>query len=273
MTGNLWRLVLSPPAEGAVNMAIDHALLESVAEGASPPTLRLYAWDPPCLSLGYAQPAEDVDPHALAQRGWTWVRRPTGGRAILHTDELTYAVVGPEGHPDLAGGVLASYRRLSQGLLAGLRRLGLPASVQAQADLPEGLKHNPACFEVPSTYEITVDGRKLIGSAQVRRRRAVLQHGAIPLEGDIGRIALVLNLGHPEARQKAALRVRQRATTVSAVLGRPVSWQEAAEALAEGFREALGWDLMRGALTDAERARVEALLRKVYRTPAWNARA
>lgn len=273
MTSNTWRLVLSPPADGALNMAIDEALLRGVAEGTSPPTLRLYAWEPPCLSLGYAQPVADIDLQALAEHGWTWVRRPTGGRAILHTDELTYAVVGPEGHPDLAGGVLASYRRLSQGLLAGLRRLGLPATVQAQADLPQELRQNPVCFEVPSAYEITVNGRKLIGSAQVRRRHAVLQHGAIPLEGDIGRIALALNLGDAEARQRAAARVRQRATTVSAILGRPVSWEEAAEALVQGFQEALGWDLVPGELSDAERARAQELLDGVYRAPAWNARA
>jgi lipoate-protein ligase A len=93
-------------------MAVDEAILESVAVGTSPATLRLYDWSPACLSLGYAQDAEDVDLERLRARGWDLVRRPTGGRAILHADEITYAVIGPASDPRFAGGILDSYRRL-----------------------------------------------------------------------------------------------------------------------------------------------------------------
>src|SRR5512140_660191 len=102
----LWRVVRTPAAPGAWNMAVDEAILEFAARGAVLPTLRLYAWDPPCLSLGYAQPSSDVDLETLRRRGWDLVRRPTGGRAILHTNELTYSVSGPQHEPRLAGGVL-----------------------------------------------------------------------------------------------------------------------------------------------------------------------
>ncbi len=151
-----WRVIYSPPASGAWNMAVDEAILEGVANGKSPPTLRLYAWDPPCLSLGYAQPISDVDLQALKSHGWQLVRRPTGGRAILHTDELTYSIIGRQDDPRLAGSVVESYQRLSQALLRALQSLGIPAIAEANPALPAGSDpKGPVCFEVPSTYEIT----------------------------------------------------------------------------------------------------------------------
>src|SRR4030065_446734 len=108
-----WRLIQTIPAPGAWNMAVDEAILVAAGSGAVPPTLRLYAWDPPCLSLGYAQPYADVDVPRLFERGWQVVRRPTGGRAILHTDELTYSVCGPGSEPRPAGSGLESYPKLS----------------------------------------------------------------------------------------------------------------------------------------------------------------
>ncbi len=99
---------------GAWNMAVDELILEHIGRGASLPTLRLYSWQPPCLSLGHAQPFADVDVHRLEERGWEVVRRPTGGRAILHTDELTYSVIAPTDEPRVAGSILESYNRLAQ---------------------------------------------------------------------------------------------------------------------------------------------------------------
>src|SRR5512133_1650859 len=102
-TAATWRLIRTPAASGPWNMAVDEAILEFAARGEVLPTLRLYAWEPACLSLGYAQPASDVDLEALRSHGWEMVRRPTGGRAILHTDELTYSVSGPQNEPRLTG--------------------------------------------------------------------------------------------------------------------------------------------------------------------------
>jgi len=98
-----WRLINTPPARGAWNMAMDEAIMEHIGRDEVLPTLRLYAWDPPCLSLGHAQSFKDVDTARLASHGWDVVRRMTGGRAILHTDELTYSVTGPANEPRLAG--------------------------------------------------------------------------------------------------------------------------------------------------------------------------
>src|SRR5512136_729890 len=120
-----WRLLLSPASHGAWNMALDEAILEAVGRRESLPTLRLYAWAPPCLSLGYAQPITDVDIPQLQANGWELVRRPTGGRAVLHTDELTYAVMAPPDEPRLAGSLLESYHRLALALVGALDSLSM----------------------------------------------------------------------------------------------------------------------------------------------------
>jgi len=260
--GATWRLIRSPAADGATNMAVDEAILRAVAAGDVPPTLRLYAWDPPCLSLGRGQPVEDVDRGAVAAAGYGLVRRPTGGRAILHIDELTYSIAAPEGEERVAGGVVESYRRLSQGLMRGLALLGV-RGVVAEERLKNRGAEGPVCFEVPSDYEITVGGKKLVGSAQMRARGAVLQHGAVPLTGDIARICPLLR-GHPDPEG-----VRARATTVERALSRPVSWEEAAEALIEGFAEALDLRLDPGDLTEEEQVAARALLAEKYGTAEW----
>ena len=118
MANSIWRLIESDALQGPMNMAIDEALLESVGAGRSLPVLRLYRWSPPCISIGYAQNGADVDHLTLNEHGWDWVRRPTGGRAILHTDELTYSVIAPPDEPRVAGSLLESYRRILSGFTA-----------------------------------------------------------------------------------------------------------------------------------------------------------
>jgi lipoate-protein ligase A len=261
-----WRLIQNTSAPGAWNMAIDEAILEASGSGKVPPTLRLYAWDPPCLSLGYAQPYADVDIPRLHERGWQVVRRPTGGRAILHTDELTYSVCGPGSEPRLSGSVLESYRTLSAGLLAALHLLDIPAESRSSA---LSQSHGPVCFEVPSNYEITVGGRKLIGSAQARRKEGVLQHGTLPLYGDLGRIVQVLVFPDEQARRNAAEKLHTRAATVEEVSTPPISWEQAAEAFASGFSQALNLRLTPSVLTLDERRRAEELMETKYAHAGW----
>lgn len=246
-----WRLIYASPTNGAENMAVDEALLNSVSRGDSPPVLRFYAWEPACLSLGYGQKATDVDLERLHMHGWDIVRRPTGGRAILHTDELTYSLALPIQHPLAAGGVVESYRRISMALLAGLEQLG----AQPAADRRDQPAHTlgPVCFEVPSHYEITINGRKLIGSAQVRRQGGILQHGSLPLSGDIARICDALPFEDHRTREEAKVRVRQRAATLEYALGGYVmSWRQTAEALAEAFAKTFDVVLEEDELTEDE---------------------
>ena len=268
-----WRLIITPPAHGAWNMAVDEAILEATVEGNAPPTLRLYAWQPPCLSLGYAQSVADVDKERLAALGWELVRRPTGGRAILHTDELTYAVIGPQREPRLQGSILESYQRLSKALLGALRLLGLPA--QAHSLLSEnqnGGAKGPVCFEVPSNYEIIVHGKKLVGSAQARKREGVLQHGTLPLWGDLTRITQALCFKDENEREGAAVRLKARATTVEEVLGYRVPWDEAAQAFVSAFEQELALNLKPAGLSQAELARAGELVSVKYGGREWTER-
>ncbi len=254
-------------------MAVDEAVLQGVMDGSSPPTLRLYAWAPPALSLGVNQPFADVDPNRLQARGWDVVRRLTGGRAILHTDELTYAVMAPPNDPRVRGDVLAAYRRLSTALLWALRRLGVPAEWETQRDAYQTQgQHQAVCFQVPAVYEITVAGRKLVGSAQARKIHGVLQHGTLPLRGDITRIVDALAFPDERAREQARAKLANRATTLQALLGREVPWEEAARAVAEGFRHALKVELTPARLTPAERRRAQHLWATKYATQTWTRR-
>jgi lipoate-protein ligase A len=254
-------------------MAVDEAILEAVQQGKQPPTLRLYAWEPACLSIGYAQSIIEVDEAALAKKGWVLVRRPTGGRAILHVDELTYSVIAPDDEPRLAGGVLESYRRLSGALLKSLERMQVPAiGEEKKTDRHVPVSPNPVCFEVPSDYEITVQGKKLVGSAQARRRKTVLQHGSLPLIGDIARITDALIYAEPGQREEAADRVRARAITVEGAIGRQVGWEEAAAAFGQGFAEALAIDFVEGELSAEELVVVEKWLAEKYAAERWTRR-
>jgi len=244
-----WRLIVDGEAGGATNMAVDTAIMTSVVEGASPPTLRFYAWSPPCLSLGRSQSASEVDSSACRAAGIDLVRRPTGGRAILHTDELTYSVA------------------LLQDLLAGLRALGAEVG-QATGQRKPAAELTPVCFETPSDYEITVGGRKLVGSAQWRGRGGVLQHGSLPLYGDLGRIVDYLTFAEAEREQQRRA-VRERAATLQDALGRVAPVAEVVEALAAGFGQALQVTLERGELTERERALAADLRRERYTEPQW----
>jgi lipoate-protein ligase A len=270
-----WRFLITPAADGATNMAIDEAILHAVADGKGRPTLRFYQWAPPCLSLGYNQPHTHVDEAACTRLGYTWVRRPTGGRAILHCDELTYSVIAAGDEPRVAGGIVESYRRLSAGLLAGLRILGA-AVFQAQEEKMVSPQPGAACFDTPSNYEIVVNGKKLIGSAQVRRRGVVLQHGALPLTGDLDRIFACLrtsengSAGADGAYQPGSL--REYAGTLEQALGYLVGFEEAAAALAQGFEYALNLRLEPGELTDYERNLAERLRLTQYASVEWSRR-
>ena len=266
-----WRLLITPPAHGAWNMALDEAILEHIGRGESIPTLRLYAWEPPCLSLGQAQPFADVDMARLKERGWEVVRRATGGRAILHTDELTYSVIAPNEEPRVAGTVLESYNRLAQALLLAVKELELPVEMK-EGRVNNGSVPNPVCFEVPSTYEITVDGKKLIGSAQARKKEGVLQHGSLPLLGDLARICQALAFENEAARETASKRLLERATTVESALGRQVSWEAAAQAFVHAFEAQLGLSFVKGNLSESESKRTEELVKEKYDHPSWTER-
>lgn len=249
-------------------MAVDETIMEAVEQHLSLPCLRLFAWHPPCLSIGYAQTSSDVDLILLSSQGWDWVRRPTGGRAILHTDELTYSVIAPASDPRLSGGVIESYRHLSAALLTALHTLNIPA-ISLPNKQADNLGVGAVCFEVPSNYEITIWGKKIIGSAQARRKNVVLQHGTFPLSGDLSRITWVLAFPDEQTRMDAQISLLSHSITAEQVLGENISWQDAANAFIFGFQVELNLELIPETLSPREISRAEQLLREKYAHSSW----
>jgi len=257
-----WRLLLDPPAAGAWNMAVDEVLLDGAAAGSAPPTLRFYAWAPPCLSLGYFQPFDVVDVAGCLRLGVDVVRRPTGGRAILHDRELTYSVTLPL---RLLGGdraVLPSYHRLSLALERGLNRLGAPVVLAPERAAQPGPDHGPVCFDRPSAHEILLDGRKLVGSAQVRRATAILQHGSILIEPRIDRLLACLWLpdGHDARIQDGVAGLAEVGDFDPAKI---------ASTLADAFAEEFGVRLVPARLRPDEGQAADALVDSKYQAAAW----
>jgi lipoate-protein ligase A len=257
-----WRLLVTEPADGATNMAIDEALWRGRQAGEAPPTLRFFAWAPPTVSLGYGQPLDrHVDLEACRALGVGLVRRPTGGSAIYHDGperELTYSVVATAADLGIGPDLLETYRWIGAALLRGLRALGAPAAL-----VPERPPDGPVpafCFARTGVFEIEVGGRKLVGSAQRRQGDAFLQHGAVLLGVDAPRLRAVF----PTTRDPLAT-----LTTLETAIGRRPSFDEVAAALTDAFEHEHGLDLRPGGLSSEETERVAALVSDRYASPAW----
>jgi len=227
VTHRAWQLIVEPGGRsGAENMAVDHSLLRAAQEGAA--FLRLYGWAPPCLSFGRNEPATTrYDRSEIERLGLAAVRRPTGGRAVWHEAEVTYAVAGPA---DLFGSLKEAYIRIHAVLAAALRSMGVAADL---AQRPGGRAAGPgagACFAAPVGGEVVVAGRKLVGSAQVREGGAFLQHGSILLEDAQDVVARVTRGPAPSTA----------ATSLAAALGREARFAEVADAIVREARSALG---------------------------------
>jgi lipoate-protein ligase A len=258
-----FRLLVTEPLDGALNMALDEALLQGRLADTAPPTLRFFAWRPATISLGYGQPLDHrIDLSAAAALGIGLVRRPTGGSAILHEGpelELTYSVTAREGDFDGASDLLETYRWIGAALAAGINRLGAPvAMVPVQPSDPATM---PAfCFARTGSYELEVGGLKVVGSAQRRQGAGFLQHGAVMLGAAPDRLRRVF----PTERDPLA-----GMTTLEAVVGRRPSFDETMTALAEGFRRVHRLDLTPGGLAAEELQLAESLARDKYGADRW----
>ena len=264
-TSDSWRLLVDAAAGGAWNMAVDEVLLDGVAAGTTPPTLRFYQWMPPCLSLGYFQPFDVVDVDGCRALGIEVVRRPTGGRAILHDRELTYSVALPASLLGHDGGVLPSYYRLSLALQDGLSGLGVPATLAPESVGSSG-QHGPVCFDRPSAHEILLNGRKLVGSAQMRRGGGLLQHGSILIEPRIDKLTACLRL--PDGTNSRSI---DTGVAGLAELGVTDATQIAAT-IAAAFARSFGVNLVEATLGPAEKVAAKALARSKYQSAGWTER-
>ncbi|MDM8526807.1 lipoate--protein ligase family protein [Anaerolineales bacterium HSG24] len=268
-----WRLLVTPPLNGATNMAIDEAILYALAAQQTQPTLRFYQWQPACLSLGYNQKWAEVNQTECVIKGVTWTRRATGGKAIFHTDELTYSLITHKDDPRIAGGILKSYRVLSQALLQGLRRLGVDAHQAEKRAQPrtQADRKSPVCFDTPAQYELIWQGKKLVGSAQLRRKNIVLQHGSLPLHGNLKRILDLLHLS-TEERQRQEQILLQRATTLEHAAGHIIPFEAVKAAFIVSFAEQFDLTFVESDLNATEESLTEQLWANQYANDAWNKR-
>jgi lipoate-protein ligase A len=257
----------------AWNMAVDEVLLENcrayLASGApvgdTPFVFRLYAWSPAALTVGRNQSAgRDVFIERLSGEGVDLCRRLTGGRAVLHDREITYSITGAGAI--LGGSIEESYRRISDGLAAGLRRLGAPVEFAP----PSGRAYvsQPSCFATSSVWELSIGGRKVAGSAQCREGGAVLQHGSILLRSPGERLASLLKVRASGDGPNGGGTSADHAVGLCEVLGREVSYDEASNALRAGIEEVFG-PLAEEPLSEAERGRAEEIHVNRYGSSEW----
>jgi lipoate-protein ligase A len=249
-------------------MAVDEAVFRAYLCGEAPPTLRFYGWQTPAVSLGHFQDAQrEIDRAACRRLGIAVVRRPTGGRAVLHEDELTYAVIAGSAVPQFPADIEGTYLQISRCLQAALQEIGIAAEMKAEprpADEPP----DAACFAVPSRYELLVEGRKICGSAQMRSQGAFLQHGALLLRFDPGRTCAVLRpQGDPERQGR---RLKAAVTAVAEHIARDVDGKALSRIVAGACERLLGIRLSEGELTEAEQALRDRLIGAKYGRDRWN---
>lgn len=235
-----WRWITDGHLSAERNMEVDAGLLDDCGQGRIPPTVRLYGWSEPAITVGYSQKAEDeLDIERCRQLGIAVVRRPTGGRALLHHRELTYAVVAPVSLPPFDRGLKATFGAISEALLSGLQDLGIHAGFSANKQRSD-FARSPACFASLNHCEITVDGKKLVGSAQKRTSKAFLQHGSLVLEADHALFTSLLKFDTENERISTLQRLVDSTTTLNQVCNRKVAFEEISAALQGGFKKNLG---------------------------------
>ncbi len=251
--------------DAALNMAIDEAVLLRHLEGHAPPTLRVFRWTQPAISLGRFQQVEhEINLEECERRGVALVRRPTGGRAVYHRDEFTYSFVSSRAY-QIPAGIVAAYAYLAQGLIAALAHLGVPA------ELSEGRvskQPSAACFASSTQADLTSGGFKLIGSAQVWKEDALLQQGSLPIDDRSAEFYELLRFPDEGGRAEALAQYREK-TTPLRTFAPQVAWNEIATAFRAGFHDALRVDFQPGELTTEEWALARQLANEKYSRLTW----
>jgi len=273
----MWRLINTKDNTPAMNMAIDEALLTS-----KKPVLRFYSWKPAGLSLGYFQNTQVINVMRCKELGIDVVRRLTGGNAVLHDKELTYSVVidvskmqsifehvkNPKGvfnESKMPKSVVESYKVISSGLLEGLRNLGLKAVMNSEVS--EGQK-SAVCFNDPSWYEMVVNNKKIVGSAQKRIDGKILQHGAVLIDADVSKYCSLFN----NCSEELILKVKKRMTSINDELKEKVDYSKVALSMRKGFEKALGIEFEESELTEEEKELAVELESNKYSKDVWNLR-
>ncbi|WP_332697977.1 lipoate--protein ligase family protein [Halalkalibacter lacteus] len=277
MMKETWRYIDSGDCSPAYNMALDEALLNWHSKGLIPPTIRFYGWNPATLSIGYFQKVEkEINMDKVREYGLGFVRRPTGGRGVLHDIELTYSVIVSEEYPEMPKTVTEAYRVISEGILEGFKDVGLEAyfSIPRTDEEKSALKNprSAVCFDAPSWYELVVEGRKVAGSAQTRQKGVILQHGSIILDIDEDKLFDLFKYSSDRLRERMQKNFKNKAVAINALRSEPLTMDEAKAAFKRGFENGLNINLEPYMLTKEEEEIVKKIARERYANDEWNFR-
>ncbi|HHY73044.1 MAG TPA: lipoate--protein ligase family protein [Bacillus bacterium] len=277
MKKEVWYFLDSENCTPSFNMACDEALLMWHSEGKIGPTIRFYGWNPPTLSIGYFQTVEkEINLDAVRDQQLGFVRRPTGGRAVLHDMELTYSVIVSEAHPKMPQSVTEAYRVISQGILEGFKELGLDAyfAIPATSGELEELKNprSSVCFDAPSWYELVVEGRKVAGSAQTRQKGVILQHGSILLDIDEKKLFSLFKYKNERMKERMKAAFKNKAVSINQLTDKQVTIKQAKQAFKIGFQKGLEIELEPFILSEGQLNIIKSIEEEKYANDEWNFR-
>lgn len=249
-----WRLLKTEDNAGAVNMAIDKAVLVANSDKKVPPTVRFYTWKPPTISIGYFQSLkEEVNLNKCKEFGIDYVRRITGGGAVFHEEELTYSIVISESHPQIPRNIMKSYSRICGAIIKGLKNMGIES-------------------EYKPINDIITNGKKISGNAQTRKMKTVLQHGTVLTDVDVDKMFSLLKVPNEKIKDKLIADVKDRVTSIKHYLGKRVPFDHVAEAMKKGFEEEFNVELYEGTLTDEESGLSKKFEKECFSSWDWNHR-
>lgn len=266
-----WGFLNSGFHDAATNMAIDEALMEWHGNGKIPPIIRFYGWKKPSLTVGHFQNVhKTIDFSGVEKHGCDFVRRLTGGSAVLHDDELTYSIIVEESHPKIPHTINEAYYVLSQGLLEGYRSLGIETDfAQPQRKSKD---RSAVCFETPAMYEMLVEGKKLSGNAQTRRKGVLLQHGSLPMSFHADMLFDLFQFSSEERRQRQRDKFIDKATSIHALTDDLHTYDSLVPVFLEGFKKSLEIETKEIVLTTEQWEFIEHLRSSKYATEEWNKR-
>lgn len=258
--------------DAATNMAIDEWLLKQHSQGNIKPTIRFYGWERPSLTVGHFQNVErTINLNGIKKHHCDFVRRLTGGSAVLHDDELTYSIVVSEAHPKIPQSINDAYYVLAKGLLEGYKELGIDAdfAVPEQDRLRE---RSAVCFEIPSSYEMIVDGKKISGNAQTRKHGVLLQHGSIPMSFNSEMLFDLFNFSNDSIRKRQREAFIKKATSINEITQKEHTYEQLQNAFEIGLKNSLQIDLEPLKLKEKDWEEINNLANTKYRTDEWNLR-
>ncbi len=248
-------------------MALDEALFQGVASGSSQPTIRFYGWRPPAVSIGYGQAAEKtVNFKKIEQKGYDFVRRPSGGGAVLHDRELTYSVAAGKNSGFFQKDLMSSYLIIGKALLKACRHFGIQADFKHPKSYSKENSYFSflSCFEVSTPYEIISNEKKLIGSAQRRGKNAVIQHGSVLLDFNLSDWEEVFSIDERQGR----ISLKTRMTSLTEALQREITPEEASPVFKKAFEDILNRRLIERDFTEEEREKALKIKEK-YDSERW----